>query len=458
MSGKNNAIVTSPTAGTERIELSMIPPTRKPWMVQPLVPLLVTLLVTLLAPLSAPLSAPVLVLIMAMPWNIGIADTNQITVNPTNRALFLSDTLLNAELKQRLGSCANQDFYPSDFAIAHRGAPLGYPEHSREGYIAAAQQGAGIIECDVTFTKDLALVCRHSQCDLATTTNILRTPLANSCAEPFKGATLNQSASAKCCTSDITLTEFKSLCARPNRSNRAAKTVSEFLAPLVSPVIEEPMSCGTLITHAESIELIDSLGRNFTPELKRPEVPMPFAEGFTQTVYADKMLAQYRDAGIDPKRVYPQSFNADDVWQWIQTHPEFAAQAVWLDSRGRQPGFKSSQVEFDQLRENGLRIIAPPIPMLIRQNDEGEIVASDYAKQARAAGLNIITWTFESGDPTAKNNWLYAPVNDVMTTPGQMLQVLHVLAKDVGVIGVFTDWPGTVSYYANCLMDPAAEP
>ena len=36
--------------------------------------------------------------------------------------------------------------------------------------------GAGIIECDVTFTKDRELVCRHSQCDLHTTTNILTVP------------------------------------------------------------------------------------------------------------------------------------------------------------------------------------------------------------------------------------------------------------------------------------------
>ncbi len=33
--------------------------------------------------------------------------------------------------------------------------------------------GAGIVECDVTFTKDHQLVCRHAQNDLHTTTNIL---------------------------------------------------------------------------------------------------------------------------------------------------------------------------------------------------------------------------------------------------------------------------------------------
>ena len=35
--------------------------------------------------------------------------------------------------------------------------------------------GAGIVECDVTFTKDGELVCRHDECDLATTTDIVTT-------------------------------------------------------------------------------------------------------------------------------------------------------------------------------------------------------------------------------------------------------------------------------------------
>ena len=28
--------------------------------------------------------------------------------------------------------------------------------------------------------------------------------------------------------------------------------------------------------------------------------------------------------------------------------------------------------------------------------------------------------------------------------------VLDALAQDVGVVGVFSDWPATVTYYANC--------
>jgi glycerophosphoryl diester phosphodiesterase len=31
-----------------------------------------------------------------------------------------------------------------------------------------------------------------------------------------------------------------------------------------------------------------------------------------------------------------------------------------------------------------------------------------------------------------------------------MLRVLDVLDKDVGVMGVFSDWPATTTFYANC--------
>jgi glycerophosphoryl diester phosphodiesterase len=31
------------------------------------------------------------------------------------------------------------------------------------------------------------------------------------------------------------------------------------------------------------------------------------------------------------------------------------------------------------------------------------------------------------------------------------LETLDVLAEDIGVAGVFSDWPGTVTYYANCM-------
>ena len=34
---------------------------------------------------------------------------------------------------------------------------------------------------------------------------------------------------------------------------------------------------------------------------------------------------------------------------------------------------------------------------------------------------------------------------------GDYMNVLDVLARGVGILGIFSDWPGTVTYYANCM-------
>ena len=105
------------------------------------------------------------------------------------RPFFLVDDMTESPLKQRLQQCAEAGaFSKTDFSIGHRGAPLQFPEHTNESYTAAARMGAGIVECDVTFTKDKELVCRHAQNDLHTTTNILLTPLAANCTQPFTPA------------------------------------------------------------------------------------------------------------------------------------------------------------------------------------------------------------------------------------------------------------------------------
>ncbi|GIS19685.1 MAG: hypothetical protein CM15mP120_16010 [Pseudomonadota bacterium] len=87
-------------------------------------------------------------------------------------------------------------------------------------------------------------------------------------------------------------------------SEPQARTVAEYLAPLNSPVVEAPNECGTVMSHRDSIELIRKLGTKFVPELKRPEVPMPF-RGFSQQDYADKMLAEYRQAASPSRSGQP---------------------------------------------------------------------------------------------------------------------------------------------------------
>ncbi|MDZ4150298.1 MAG: glycerophosphodiester phosphodiesterase, partial [Methylicorpusculum sp.] len=81
-----------------------------------------------------------------------------------------------------------------------------------------------------------------------------------------------------------------------------------------------------------------------------------------------------------------------------------------------------------------------------------KIVPSEYARAAKAAGLEIITWTIErSGLLKNGGGYYYQSITDGIKSDGDMMVLLDVLAQDVGIMGIFSDWPATVTYYANCM-------
>ena len=96
--------------------------------------------------------------------------------------------------------------------------------------------------------------------------------------------------------------------------------------------------------------------------------------------------------------MFPQSFSLGDVLYWIEQEPEFGKQAVYLDGRTYRPSFRTSLEDMQELAEQGVRILAPPIYALLDVGD-GEIVPSVYARQARQAGIDLITWTLERSGP-----------------------------------------------------------
>ena len=380
------------------------------------------------------------------------------TVHLGPRPGFLVDDMADGALKDKLRSCANRSLRKTPFSIGHRGAALQFPEHTLESYVAAARMGAGVIECDVTFTKDKELVCRHSQCDLHTTTNIVDTSLGAKCSRPFTPATFNGDgtiatpASATCCTSDINLAEFKSLKGKMDASNPAARTAREYLggtAAFRTDLYAGPTS-GTLLTHAESIELFKALRVKMTPELKSASVTMPY-EGYTQDDYAQQMIDEYRAAGVPARDVYAQSFDIRDIRYWIAQEPAFGQQAVYLDD-AETVGDLPSAADLLSYKAEGFNIVAPPTFALLT-TAAGQIVPSQYALNAKAAGLKIITWTLERSGLLAdgSNGFYYQTFDSAISREGDVMKVLDVLAKDVGVMGVFADWPATVTYYANCM-------
>jgi glycerophosphoryl diester phosphodiesterase len=372
-------------------------------------------------------------------------------------ALLVAD-MRDSPLKVRLQTCLQDPPRRTAFSIGHRGAGLVYPEHTLEAYEAGFRMGAGTLECDVTFTKDLALVCRHSQNDLATTTDILLTPLASTCIEPFTPARLAangdvmRAARAECRTSELTLAEFKTLRGKVDSFDPAAQTVEAFVAPArpARSDLGAGVERGTLLTHAESIALFQRLGVRMTPELKAPSVELPF-NGLTRERLAQKLVDEYRAAGVRPSDVLPQSFDRRDVEYWIRNEPEFGAQAVLLDDTALPAGAPRAR-RLRRYERAGINIWAAPLFVLLDLDAQGRIVPSRAARAARAAGLDIIAWTLErSGNLAAPDNgFYYRTIDAAITREGDVMEVVDVLARDVGVRGIFSDWPATVSFYAGC--------
>ncbi|KAI6082292.1 glycerophosphoryl diester phosphodiesterase family protein [Hypoxylon rubiginosum] len=376
------------------------------------------------------------------------------------RPQFLITDMDEGWLKDRLSACSDMVAQPTKFSIGHRGgACLQFPEETRESIEAGTRMGAGILECDVAFTSDRELVCRHDQCDLHTTTNIVATDLNAKCTTPFTPAVNGTAATAKCCTSDITLAEFKSLCGKMDGFNASATTPEDFLHGTPAWRTDLYATCGTVLSHKEFLALVDSHGRDFTTELKQPRVPMPFGgdgSDYTQQRYAQQVIDEYRAAAIDPARVWLQSFEFDDVAYWLQADPAFGAQAVLLDESADLPGssLAAAVANLSFYRDAGVRVVAPPLQYLVALGEGDEYVPSDYATTAKALGLKILTWSLERSGPLAQaaaaGDYYWSTIANGTHKDGDMYRLVDVLARQVGVLGIFSDWSATVTYYANC--------
>src|SRR5690606_33637695 len=235
-----------------------------------------------------------------------------------------------------------------------------------------------------------------------TTTNILLTPLAETCATPFTPAQLGSDneviapANASCRTSDLTLAEFRTLRGKMDAFDPRAQTVEEFVngtADWRTDLYSGPTS-GTLMTHAESIELFKELGVGMTPELKAPVVAMPFEGHFSQHDYAQKMIDEYRAAGVDPGNGRPQSFSDEDVGYWVRNEPEFGRQAIYLDDAASTDDLPDYAALMGY-KARGINIWGPPMFALLTLDGRGRISASEHTGMAKDVGLDVITWTLE---------------------------------------------------------------
>jgi glycerophosphoryl diester phosphodiesterase len=114
--------------------------------------------------------------------------------------------------------------------------------------------------------------------------------------------------------------------------------------------------------------------------------------------------------------------------------------------------------EFVEVRNLGVHIIAPPMPVLLQSSaPHHRMTPSKYAQRARQAGFALISWTTERSGRIVEdvleggNTFFYQTTLDALTTDGDIFRTIDVLAQEVGIIGLFSDWPATTTFYANCL-------
>jgi len=248
-----------------------------------------------------------------------------------------------------------------------------------------------------------------------------------------------------------------SLCGKQDGFNASATTAQAYQSGTPPWRTDLYSTCGTLLTLPQFIDLVDSYPghRNFTPELKTPppEVPMPF-NNYTQQHYAQDLINAFRNKGIHPSRVWAQSFLFDDVVYWLQNEHAFGAQAIYLQEFDTPADIAAGMKNLSVAHAAGVNIIGPSIPMLIAPGPNGTIVPSAYAHAIKASGMDIIAWTYERSGPLAtvkaRGEYYFSSVANVTGYDGQYYEVLDVLANQIGVKGLFSDWSATVTYFASC--------
>ena len=200
------------------------------------------------------------------------------------RPFYLVDKMSPSPLKSALQQCADDSFKQTTFSIGHRGGgTLQFPEHTKESHEAGARMGAGILECDVTFTRTASssAATTSATCTPPRTSSSRRWP--HKCSEPFTpavfdaggqrthqrgvGPLLHERPDAR----RVQVPQGQDGCLQPRRhdARRSSRAAPRTGGPICTS------TGGTLLTHKESIELIKSLGAKFTPELKAGPTAAP---------------------------------------------------------------------------------------------------------------------------------------------------------------------------------------
>jgi glycerophosphoryl diester phosphodiesterase len=269
--------------------------------------------------------------------------------------------------------------------IGHRGASGYLPEHTREAYVLAAEQGADFIEPDLVVTKDGVLIARHEN-ELSDTTDVAEKFPARKTVKTIDGRQVEG-----WFAEDFTLAEIKTLRARERVSLRSRANDGKFPVPTFAEVL------------SLRADLSKRLGREIGvyPETKHPT----YFRGLGLAL-EERVVGALAAAGLDraDAPVILQSFEPDSIRRFAQLTPVRRVQLLGdLDERPYDPVAAGAAVTYADLASDaGLREIAryaqgigPSKRLIVPAGQDGRLgPATDLVARAQAAGLFVHPYTF----------------------------------------------------------------
>jgi len=305
--------------------------------------------------------------------------------------------------------------------IAHRGASGYLPEHTLAAKAMAYAQGADFIEQDLVMSKDDQVIVLHDH-HLDTVTNVR---------DVFPGRERDD---GRYYVIDFTLAELRQLAVteRFKLKSRTKVAVYEKRFPL-------DKSSFQISTFAEEIELVHGLNRStgglvgIYPEIKSPAfhrsegkdisaAVLEILKNYGYSEQQDQVFLQCFDP-YELQRIHGELFPAMDMSiplvQLLGTEPEFRA-ALTPD------GMKTVASYADG--------IGPAMQLIVEPGSvAGDLQTTRLVQLAHDSGLVVHPYTFRRDQLPA-----FAADYD---------ELLEIFLDDIGVDGVFTDFPDlTVEY------------
>ncbi|MEM8982437.1 MAG: glycerophosphodiester phosphodiesterase [Pseudomonadota bacterium] len=296
--------------------------------------------------------------------------------------------------------------------IAHRGASAYLPEHTLAAKALAFGQGADYLEQDLVASRDDALIVTHDI--YLDRVSDVATRFPERCRDD-----------GRFYVRDFDLDELRAL------------QISERFDASGKAVYPErfPVATGRfgLHTFAEELDLVEGLSHSTArrvgvyPEVKRPQ--WHHAEGVDVSRLLFEQLQQ-RNLKRRSDPVFVQCFDFDELSRW---RTEFGAEVRLVQLLGEN-SWDESPTDFDWARSNeGLREIAqiadavgPWIGQLIAAGDPARR-PHRWVHDATAHGLVLHPYTLRR--------------DDVVAGFSDFSDCLDWLVRDVGIAGVFTDFP-----------------